>query len=80
MSYPEHPFVNNIDSLSVEDLQNRITELYNKLSTVYRMQNPNVYVIEQIQMALNSYQTVYQHKLDEQSRDSGLDGLIDVSS
>lgn len=61
----EHPFV-NIDGLreqSMEELQDAITELTKKLSFAHSMGNQPM--IHQIQMALESHQTVYREKMDK---------------
>lgn len=79
MMYPEHPFITDADDLTAEQLLGKINELNTKLSSVYRMMNPNVYVINQIQMALNTYQTKYNEKLYKASQDDGFDEIIDVS-
>jgi hypothetical protein len=81
MTYPEHPFISDLSALSDTDIQSRITELHKKLSVIYRMNNPNTYVIEQIRMAINSYQTEYQSRQDRR-RDEDKDGfneIIDIS-
>lgn len=78
MIYPEHPFITVNDDLTAEQLLGKINELNAKLSSVYRMMNPNVYVINQIQMALNTYQIKYNEKLRKNTDDSNLDDLIDV--
>lgn len=50
----EHPLINNIDDLSMEQLQERITELSRKVGMAHRMGNAQLR--HQVQMALETYQ------------------------
>jgi hypothetical protein len=71
----EHPLIGNLDNLTVEQLQEKISELTKKLSIAYR--TGNSYLCDQLRMALESYQTKYQDRL----RGSGtpFDEVIDIS-
>lgn len=77
--YPEHPFINDVNDLSVEQLLEKIDELNKKLRLVYQTSNPNVYVINQMMMALETYQTKYREKLRKPEKDDGFKDIIDVS-
>lgn len=72
----EHPLIANLDSLTADQLQEKITELNKKLGIAYR--TGNGYLCDQIRMALESYQTKYQEKL---RGDTGtpFDEVIDIS-
>jgi hypothetical protein len=56
----EHPLINNIDSLSVEELQTRINDLTKKLNWASR--SGNAQLRSQIQMALETFKTKYYEK------------------
>ena len=79
----EHPFINDLDSLTVEELSSKISELQKKMSIAHR--TGNGHLCGQIQMALESYQTKYQQKLEKQFAPKGdgagfdLDSKIDIS-
>lgn len=59
----EHPFINDLSSKSLEELQTSISSLSTRLNFAYRSNNGNM--IRQIQMALESYKSAYQKKMDE---------------
>jgi len=59
----EHPFINNIDHLSLEELQTKLTELHKKITFAYRTGNGPL--IHQLNMAIESYKTTYNKKMDE---------------
>jgi hypothetical protein len=72
----EHPLIPNLDSLTVDELSEKISELNRKLSIAYRTGNDHL--CNQIRMAIESYQTKYQEKL----RGPGgtpFDEVIDIS-
>ena len=70
----EHPLIPNLDSLTVDQLQEKITELNKKLGIAYRMGNS--YLCDQIRMALESYQAKYQAKI--QGGATPYDEVIDI--
>lgn len=59
----EHPFIHDLSDKSLEDLQNKISELMSKLNFAYKTGNSAL--INQIQMALESYKSAYNKKMDE---------------
>lgn len=59
----EHPFINNLDNLSLEELQEKISDLTKKVSFAYRTHNGPL--INQINMAIESYRNAYNKKMDE---------------
>jgi hypothetical protein len=59
----EHPFINNLSDKSLEQLQDAITGLNQKLNFAYRTQNSPL--INQLRMAIESYQTEYQKKIND---------------
>jgi len=72
----EHPLIGNLDSLTEQELLEKITELNRKLSIAY--QTGNNYLCNQLRMAIESYQGKYQDKI---RRDPGtnFDQIIDIS-
>jgi hypothetical protein len=59
----EHPFINNLDDKSLEDLQTTISNLTTKLTFAYRTGNGPL--IHQLTMAIESYRNAYTKKIDE---------------
>lgn len=59
----QHPFITDLSSKSLEDLQSSITSINNKLTFAYRTGNGPL--IHQLLMALESYKTEYSKKMDE---------------
>ena len=78
----EHPLINDIHDLTLEQLQERITELSRKLGQTHRMGNADLR--RQVQMALETYQNRYhdqQQALLRQNRtdDPDFADRIDIS-
>ena len=71
----EHPLIANLDELSLDQLQEKISELTGKLTIA--MRTGNGHLCNQLRMALESYNNKYQDKL----RGSGtpFDDVIDIS-
>ena len=59
----QHPFINDLSDKSLDELQNTISALMNKLTFAYRTGNGPL--IHQLQMAIESYKTAYSKKMDE---------------
>lgn len=59
----QHPFINDLSDKSLEELQTIITGLNNKLTFAYRIHNRPL--INQLLMAIESYRTEYNKKMDE---------------
>ena len=78
----EHPLINDIDHLTVDELQTRIADLSRKLSIAHR--SGNAHLTAQIRMALETFQNKYQEKqqaLWDKQKKSGndYDDRIDIS-
>lgn len=77
----EHPLIGTIDHLSVDELQQRISDLNKKLQFAMRMGNGQL--VGQLRMALDTFNSKYQQKLQEdwESKNSGSDysDRIDIS-
>ena len=59
----EHPLINNIDDLSIEELQNKVTDLTKKYAWASRN---NAHLASQIVMALETYQNKLRQRQQEQ--------------
>lgn len=68
----EHPLITDIDNLTVDELQSKISELQKKLNFATRSNNGNL--ATQIRMAIETFSNRYQAKLqaiyDEQNKNS----------
>ncbi len=60
----EHPLIGNIDNLSLDQLQSKITELNKKLGMAHRMGNAQLR--HQVSMALETYHNKFQEKQQKQ--------------
>lgn len=58
-----HPFINDLSNLSLEEIQNKISDLMNKLNFAYRTGNSAL--IHQLLMVIDSYKFEYNKKMDE---------------
>ena len=59
----EHPFINELDKLSLEEIQTKISELSGKLNFVSRMGNEPL--MNQLNMAIESYRSAYSKKMSD---------------
>lgn len=59
----KHPFINDLSDKSLEQLQETMNGLTSKLTFAYRTQNGPL--IHQLNMAIESYRTEYNKKMDE---------------
>jgi hypothetical protein len=57
----EHPLIGNIDSMTIDQLQNKISELNKKLSIAHR--SGNSHLTNQIRMALETFNNKYREKI-----------------
>lgn len=71
----EHPLINNLDDLSTEQLQEKISELSKKLSIALR--TGNGHLCNQLRMALETFNNKYQEKL--RGKGTPFDDVIDIS-
>ena len=71
----EHPLIPNLEHLSVDEINNKISELHKKLAIAYR--GGNAYMCDQIRMALESYQAMYEQKT--RKGPTPFDDVIDIS-
>ena len=74
----EHPLINDIGELDESQLMEKITELNKKLTIAMRMGNQSL--INQVQMALQSYQSKLKEKhAAERNKDDKFEDKIDIS-
>jgi len=71
----EHPLIGDLSNLKEEELQEKISELNNKLMSAYKMGNSHL--IGQIQMALESYKSQLQSRRQQDKPEH--DDKIDIS-
>lgn len=76
----EHPFLssNDLKDKSIEEIQDTISDLMNKLTFAYRTQNGPL--IHQLQMVLESHRTQYFRKMDEIFDKQKLNTQINIQS
>jgi hypothetical protein len=72
----EHPLIPKLDSFTVDQLNEKITELNKKLAIAYR--TGNAHLCDQIRMALESYQNTYSEKM-RKGPNTQFDDVIDIS-
>ena len=65
----EHPLINDIGDLTLDQLQNKISELNKKLNIA--MRGGNAALVGQVRMALETFNNKYQAKLQEQQNKGG---------
>jgi hypothetical protein len=76
----EHPFLSSkdLEDKSIEEIQDAMSNLMNKLTFAYRTQNGPL--IHQLQMVLESHRTQYYKKMDEVFAKQNLNTQINIQS
>ena len=74
----EHPLIGNIDHLTEDELSEKINELNRKLNMATR--SGNGHMCNQLRMAIESFQSKYQQKLQEarKGQSTNFDDKIDI--
>ena len=74
----EHPLIGNIDHLTEDQLSEKINELNRKLNMAVR--SGNGHMCNQLRMALESFRSKYQQKLQEarKGQSTNFDDKIDI--
>ena len=72
----EHPFINDLSGKSLEEIQETISDLTNKLTFAYRTQNGTL--VNQLQMVIESYKNEQSKKLDALFKKQNIDTAINV--
>lgn len=74
----EHPFITDLSGKTLEELQKTISDLTNKLNFAYRTGNGPL--INQIQMAIDSYRHEYSKKMDELMKKQNINSKIKIQN
>ena len=76
----EHPLIGSLDELTLEELGTKVNELGKKLGIAAR--TGNGHLCNQIRMAMENYQNMYQQKLQDSYKkaqgDSNFDDKINI--
>lgn len=67
----EHPLIGNIDNLTIDQLQEKISELTKKLTIAHR--SGNGHLTNQIRMALETFNNKYREKISDAYSKKGKD-------
>lgn len=73
----EHPLIPNLDSLTEQELLDKISELNRKLGIAYG--TGNAHLCNQLRMAIESFQNKYQEKARGGNNGTTFDDVIDIS-
>jgi hypothetical protein len=73
----EHPLINNLDSLTAEQLLDKISELNKKFNIA--QSTGNGHLCNQISMAIESHRNRYMEKTRPNNGNDNFDGVIDIS-
>jgi len=73
----QHPFITDLSNKNIDELQNTINDLTKKLNFVHRAQNSTM--TNQIRMALESYKSEYNKRIDEMYKKQNLQTKINIS-
>ena len=73
----EHPFINDLSDKTIEQLQDTISGLHKKLTFAYRTGNSPL--IQQLKMALDSYNKEYQTKIDAMIKKQNIEGQVRIT-
>ena len=71
----EHPLIGDISSLTLEELGGKVSELQKKMSIAQR--SGNAHLVNQVRMALESFQNQYQSRLQAAWKQQGGDNYND---
>jgi len=76
----EHPFINKAElkDLTVEQLQEKMSSITNKLTFAYRTGNGPL--IHQLQMVLETYRNQFTSKMDELFEKQNIKSKINIES
>jgi len=73
----EHPFITNLSDKTLEQLQDTISNLNQKLTIAYRSQNGPL--IQQLNMVLESYRNEYQKKINDMIKKQNIEGQVRIT-
>ena len=73
----EHPFINDLSDKTLEELQDTLSSLGNKLTFAYRTANQPM--IHQLQMVLESYKKEYDKRISSMIDQKKIDTKISIT-
>lgn len=73
----EHPFINDLSDKTIEQLQDTISNLHQKLTFAYRTGNGPL--IHQLQMVIESYRKEYQNKINDMIKKQNIEGQVRIT-
>lgn len=73
----EHPFINDLSDKTIEQLQDTISGLHQKLTFAYRTGNGPL--IHQLQMVIESYRKEYQNKINDMIKKQNIEGQVRIT-
>jgi len=71
-----HPFISNLSNKSLEELQQTLSELMNKLTFAHRMGNGPL--IHQLNMAIESYRVAYTDKMNDMIKTQKINTKVSI--
>ena len=73
----QHPFIGDLSDKTLDELQTTINELTKKLSYAYRINH--IGMVHQLNMAMDSYKTEANKRLDELYKKQNIQNQINIS-
>lgn len=73
----EHPFITDLSDKTIEQLQDTISSLHQKLTFAYR--SGNSALIQQINMVIESYKKEYQKKINDMIKKQNIEGQVRIT-
>jgi hypothetical protein len=72
----QHPFINDLSDMTMEQLSDKLQDLTKKLNFAMRMQNGPM--IHQLSMVVESYKMEYNKKMDEMFKKQNIQTTVKV--
>ena len=73
----QHPFIGDLSDKTLDELQTTINELTKKLSYAYRINHYGM--VQQLSMAMDSYKTEANKRLDDLYKKQNIQNQINIS-
>jgi hypothetical protein len=74
----DHPFINSLEDKTLEELQTTIASLYSKITYAHRTGNSPL--IHQLNMAIDSYKTEYNKKMNNMLEKQNLTNRVNIQT
>lgn len=71
-----HPFITDLSDKSLEELQEKLSELTKKINFAHR--TGNQVLINQLYMAIESYKAAYNKKMDELMKKQNIQNQVQI--